>query len=219
MNFYVVVEGITEKKVYEKWIKYVNPSLKYVKGINEIVENNYIIFTGFGFPFYYQIIDNAIDDINTLSIFDKLVIIVDSEDMKYNEKYDEIKNYVATKHCKAEIKIVVQHFCLETWLLGNRNIITRNPQSLKLLEYLHYFNVVNNDPELLTEYKKERLTRSQFAFRYLKTAVNEKYRNLTYSKNNPHISLNSKYYSRVKKHFEETGHINSFNYFIDAFKK
>ncbi len=218
MNIYVVVEGEkTEKKVYEKWIKYVNPSLRFVQNISLVKDNNYVIYAGFGYPFYFQVIDDAIEYVNTHGIIDRLVIAVDSDEMSYKEKYDEIKDYINNKQCTAKIHIVIQHFCIETWALGNRIIINTNPQSNLLRGYVQFFNVVKNDPELLPEYTKECLNRSQFAYKYLKTAVNERYRNLTYSKNNPKILLNRKYFSRVNRRLYKTGHISSFKTFLNAF--
>jgi len=165
MNIYVVVEGEkTEKQVYEKWIKYVNPNLKFVQNISLVKDDNYVIYAGFGYPFYFQVIDDAIEDVNTHGIFDRLVISIDSDEMSYQEKYNEIQDYINNKQCTSTIHVVIQHFCIETWALGNRIIINKNPQSNLLREYIKFFNVVENDPELLPGYTKKCLNRSQFAY-------------------------------------------------------
>jgi len=219
MNIYVVVEGEqSERKVYEKWIKYLNPTLRSVDKLSGVTKDNYVIYAGFGYPFYFEIIKSAIDDVNSHGNIDRLVIAVDSEEMSYEEKYREIQSVVIDNKCVAQIHIVVQHFCLETWALGNRAIISRQPQSEKLKTYIRFFNVVDNDPELLPPYQPEELNRAQFAAKYLKAAVNEKYRNLTYSKNNPKVLLNRKYFKRVRNRFETTKHIASFGAFLRAFK-
>lgn len=219
MNLYVIVEGEqSERKVYKKWIQYLNPNLKCVSRSEEIVNNNYIIYSGFGYPFYFEIINSAIEEVNAHGKIDRLVIAVDSDEMSYEEKYCEIESHITNRHCKAQICIIVQHFCLETWALGNKFIISRTPQSEKLREYIKFYDVVENDPELMPAYKREELNRAQFAVRYLKAALNEKNEKLTYSKRNPKVLLNQKYFKRVKNRLETTGHIASFSAFLTAFK-
>ncbi|NQT26089.1 hypothetical protein HQ585_12080 [candidate division KSB1 bacterium] len=138
--------------------------------------------------------------------------------MSYQEKYDEIYNHTLNKECKADIVIIIQHFCFETGALGNQTIISRNPQDQKLREYYNFFNVVENDPELMSGYSQDDLNRSQFAFKYLKRAICERYRNLTYSKSNPKVLMNRKYLNRISRRHKETGHIASFNHFLNAFR-
>ncbi len=203
------------RKVYRSWINFVNPSLTYVDRVDEISHNSYVIYAGFGYPFYFQIIEDAIRDVNSYGNVDRLVIGVDSEDMSHQEKYDEIASFVNGSGCKAEIHIVVQHFCLETWALGNRIIFRRNPHSLKLRLYLQFFDVRMLNPELLPSH--EGTNRAQFAVKYLKAALNERYGNLSYSKNDPKVLLNALYFERVKQRFYDTGHIPSFEAFLSAF--
>jgi len=217
MNLYIVVEGETEGIVYKKWIKYLNPSLRCVDALDQIQNNDFILFTGHGSPFYFEIIESAIDDVNNHPIVDRLVIAVDSDDMSYEEKLEEIRHYTNNHHCRVPISIVVQHFCFETWALANRTIVTRHPQSQRLRSYISFYNVIENDPELMPPLASESLNRAQFAFKYLKSAINEKYRNLGYSKSNPHVLLNRNYFERVKRRYKETSHIASFRNFLEAF--
>lgn len=218
MNIYIVVEGeVGEKKVYEYWVPLVNPSLSHVQHISNIAHNNFAIIIGAGYPQYFEVIDAAIADANDYGNIDRLVVAVDSEEMTYDEKYDEIYRHVSGQKCLAEVRIVVQHFCLEAWALGNRVIIRRDPQSSKLREYKRFYNVLVKDPELLPGYQPEELNRAQFAEKYLRRALNDKYRNLTYTKSNPGALLNIKYFNRLKERLEQTGHISSFEAFLTAF--
>lgn len=218
MNIYVVVEGeVGEKKVYKHWIPLVNPTLTYVNHVSEIEKDNFAVIAGMGYPQYLRVIEDAIGDINNYGNIDRLVIAVDSEETSYEEKFNEINEHISGIHCVAEIVIVVQHFCLEAWALGNRVIIRQHPQSSKLREYKRFFNVRLYDPELLPGYQAEELNRAQFAFKYLKRALNERYKNLTYTKSNPGPLLHNKYFERVKERLEDTGHISSFGVFLNAF--
>lgn len=217
MNIHIVVEG--EKgatKVYEIWVPLVNPSLTYVSRISDIVNDNFSIVGGGGYPQYLEIIDAAIEDVNNYRNIERLVIGVDSEDFSYKEKYREIKDHISSSPCLAEIRIVVQHFCLETWALGNEVIVTQ-PHSDVLRKYVNFFNVRVEDPELLPGCSEEELNRAQFAARYLKYALNDKYKELTYSKSNPTALLHPKYFGRVKQRLQNTRHISSFAHFLTAF--
>ncbi|MBN1931651.1 MAG: hypothetical protein JW786_08605 [Desulfobacterales bacterium] len=218
MNIHVVLEGEQAcKKVYKCWIPLVNPNLTYVEHISQIIDNNFSITIGGGYPQYLDVIHGAIQDVNSYDNIDRLVIAVDSEEFTYDEKYQEISEYVSQFECAPEIVILIQHFCMETWALGNRVIFRPNPQDIKLLEYRRYYNVRVNDPELLPSYSRDDLNRSQFAYMYLRRALHDKYRNLSYTKSNPAAVLHRKYFDRIKERLEQTGHIPSFRHFLAAF--
>jgi hypothetical protein len=161
-------------------------------------------------------IDCAIEDVNNLGNVDRLVICIDSEEMSYNEKYDEISEHIRSKKCIAEIKIVIQFFCFETWALGNRKIVPHKPKTEIVKKYKEYFDVSDNDPELLPGYSPENLNRAQFSEKYLKKLLNDK-GNLTYNKGNPKYVKHHVFYEEVKKRHLETKHIMSFKFFLEAF--
>lgn len=217
MNVYVVVEGKSEKSIYKSWIPLVNPNLVSVDLISDVVRDNFYVISGMGYPGYFDVIDDAISDVNALRVFDRLVISVDSHDMTRDEKYREIHQYVQGKRCLAEIKIIIQHFCFETWALGNRRVVRRNPTSRRLRQYKAFFNVRAHDPELLPAYPLEDLNRSQFAVRYLRAALNERHKSITYSKGTPKFVSYYRYFDQVKLRFEQTSHISSFELFLGAF--
>ena len=217
MNIYVVTEGKVESIVYRYWIPFVNPCLSQVDDFTKVYGNNFYIVSGMGYPDYLDIIENAILDINNMRKFDRLVISIDSENMTRQEKYDEIGAFVLHKPCTAEIRIVVQHFCFEAWALGNRRIVRPHPTSSRLREYKQLFDVRSRDPELLPHKLDENLNRAQFAEKYLRLALNDKFRNLTYTKNNPQAVVHDKYFAQVKNRLRDTGHIASFDDFLRAF--
>ena len=218
MNVYLIVEGnVGEKKVYAHWVPLVNPSLTVVNTLDEVQRDNLIIYSGGGYPNYLDVIEAGVEDVSTNKQLDRLVISVDSEEMSYQEKRREIDGVVKALGKNIDYKIIVQHFCLETWALGNQVIVSRKPKDIQLRNYRKYFDVLNNDPELLPGYPEDNLNRSQFAEHYLRKLLNEKYRNLTYTKRNPNALLDDKYFNRVKMRLKKTGHIASFNDFLAAF--
>jgi len=177
----------------------------------------FIIYSGGGYPNYLEVIEAGVDDVSSNEHIDRLVIAVDSEELSYDENRLEIDEFIKSLGKCLDYKIIVQHFCLETWALGNQAIVSRGPKDMQLRKYREYFDVLNNDPELLPEYPEDKLSRAQFAERYLGKLLNEKYRNLSYRKSNPGTLLHKKYYERLKMRLEKTGHIPSFNDFLCAF--
>lgn len=216
MNISVVVEGsVGEKQVYREWIPCVNPTLTYVYTVAEIHENNFAIVSGFGYPYYFGVISDAIEDTNQYLNINRLVICVDAEDFTYDQKFQEISDYISSKNCRTEVRIVIQYFCFETWALGNRRIGPHHPQSDILRTYRNYFNVLDEDPESMPGYPPEDLNRSQFAAKYLKKALNEKH--VTYTKQNPSYIKDPSYFRRIKERYMDTDHIRSFEQFLAAF--
>jgi hypothetical protein len=218
MNIYVTVEGERgERKIYEKWIPLLNPQLSYVESIYDVSNNNFAIMAGFGQPFYFELIRNAIDEVNDVGDVDRLIISIDSEEMSFEEKYEEVLDEISTKTCSADIRIIIQHFCFETWALGNRRVGPRQPKTRRLLEFKNVFNVLSEDPEGMPGCERLKLNRAQFAEKYLRTMLNDKFRNLTYTKSNREVVEHHNYFSQVISRHQSTGHIDSFSTFIDAF--
>lgn len=218
MNIYLVVEGnVGEKQVYAHWVPLVNPSISVVSNIDDVSKNNLFIIGGGGYPNYFDVIKDGALDVNSLDKFDRLVVAIDSEQMSHKEKRIEVEDYMNYLGLNINYKIIVQHFCLETWALGNIVIVSRRPRDSRLAKYKRFFDVLTRDPELLPDWPDENMNRSQVAECYLRRLLNDKYRNLTYSKRDPSALLNDSYYQRVKSRHDNTGHISSFKDFIQAF--
>lgn len=218
MNIYVVVEGSsTEVKVYPSWISEVNKHLVKVSYLSDVVNNNYIIYSGGGYPNIYKMIENAIADTNANHQFDRLVVAMDSEDEDYVTRFNEVEAYILARKPRVPYKIVIQHFCIEAWALGNSKFLGKNPQGEPLSTYKGMFDVVKNDPELLPDYPEKEWNRARFAEQYLKTAIKNRNKNLTYSKSDPHLIAHPTYFNELKVRLSKFEHIKSFKYFIDAF--
>lgn len=217
MNVYVVTEGIAEQKVYVEWIPLINDRLVQVTDLDQVVQDTFYLVSGNGYPSYFEMISNAIEDVNRYTAFSRLVVSVDSEDMTREEKLAEVEEFVSDKGCRVEVVIVVQHFCFEAWALGNRKIVRPNTQSVRLKRFRQIHDVRTRDPELLPPLDEDELTRAQFAAKYLRAALNDKHRNLTYTKKDPAALKNPKYLEQLRLRLQETGHIRSFEDFLNAF--
>ena len=217
MNLYIVTEGIGEKRVYKRWIPLVNPLLKPVEDIRDVVSNNFLIVRSSGQPDFFDVCIKGIIDVNDRNNFDRLVLVADSENSTLEEKRTEIENRINPfLPCKAQIFIIVQHFCLETWALGNTQIHRRNPWDRILLSYRKIYDVKAQDPEGLPVLSKQ-INRAQFALRYLKTTIHDKYPNKSYHKRNPAVLYDPGYFLQVRMRFEKIHHIQSFAKFLQAF--
>lgn len=217
MNLYIVVEGrIVEKAVYKEWIPHINPMLSYVEYLSDVVNNNFVIRSGNGYPGYFDLIENGLRDVAADQKYSRLIICIDSEDMTRQDKYNEVDAFVKrTRIVGVDYRIVVQHFCFETWALGHRKI-GRNPKDARLIGYRRLYNVTADDPEGLPNLPTERLNRSQFAEKYLRLMLNDKNKQMTYSKRNPSYVAHPKFMKNVRSRFEDTGHIGSFGAFLTA---
>jgi len=218
MNLYIVVEGKGgERILYPFWISYVNSKLKKVSYIDEISDNCYYLISGNGYPQYLGIIDAAIEDVKDSGRFDQLVVAVDAEEYTFEEKRQELVDHISGKIALEKVKIIIQYPCLETWALGNRIVYRKHPQGNDLRRYLKLYDVRTKNPELLPANTEEGLNRCQFAYKYLKAIISERYDHLVYTKGNPKVLMHEKYFEQITKRLRETGHIASFRGFMDCF--
>jgi hypothetical protein len=225
VNYYVVVEGSQcEKKVFQKWIPLINSNLEFAPHITKVSDNSFHLVAGYGYPSYFDVIEGAIEDVasSTSPRFDRLIISVDSEDFSKEEKFLEVDQFVKERldtpqKRSLDIRIVVQHFCFETWALGNRRLMSPNLREQELRDFVDMYDVSKLDPELLPANEKLELNRAQFAERYLRRLIGNSNPQLTYSKANPRYVAEEVFFHRVKGRAEQTPHIGSFKDFMAAF--
>lgn len=209
MNLYFILEGEkTEVILYPKWISYLKPDLKQVDFERDVVENNYYIFSGGGIPSIYNHTVNAIKNINDNPVFDKLIVCLEGEEIGVNARIAEIKDYIQKSGVKlngrCEIEYVVQNVCIESWFLGNRRIVKRIPENRRLREFIQYYNVVENDPELMGKMDGFR-NKAHFHFSYFREILKE--HKLSYSKARPKIVLEESFLNELKNRTEQTNHL------------
>ncbi len=212
--YYIVCEGKSEKYIYKKWFTYLSSNLKYNDDLPTLSKNDFYLISGGGYPNYFDIINNAIDDIMDYGNKAKLICIVDSENMAFSDKENEIKKVIKDKNFQ-NYSIVIQDFCIETWGLANNKLFKQNPTNVNLLNKIKHFDVSSNDPENLTPESGYLGNKAQYAYDYLRDIFNE--RCLTYSKNHKQNELGKKhYYGEILKRYKNTNHIKSFDSFLSC---
>ncbi len=219
MNVYIIVEGDkTELSVYPAWLNHLVPSLKRVSHKDDLIENNYYLFSGHGIPSIYNHVCNAVEDINELNSYgagrvDYLIVCVDTEEesrehilQKINEHLDK-RNVSLVSPCKLE---VFEHkVSMETWFLGNGKLLRPNMQSVTLQRYRRFYDIGNDDPEMMENIDSERFsTKAQFHYSYLKELFREN--RMIYSKRNTAEVCEPLYLNRLIERYNKSGHIRSF---------
>ncbi|MEQ6119164.1 hypothetical protein [Reichenbachiella sp. MALMAid0571] len=221
MNIYFIVEGRrTEKKVYAAWLNHLLPNLSRVEWAFESENDNYYLFNGNGFPaLLHNHLKNSIEEVNEHGNYDYLVIVLDVDESTVDERIIEVNNFVDSNNIKlinSELVIIPQNKCIETWFLGNRKIYKSNPQSSELLQYVKFYNVKEDDPEIMEKFPSFN-THSQFHAEYCKEFLRE--RNIRYSKNKPNGVVELDYLNNIIEREQETSHLSSFRIFLDFCSK
>jgi len=219
MSLYVLVEGFrTEKKVYPSWISARTGMVKKDMPDNPN-PNDFYIISGYGYPCIITThLQNAIIEINNYG-YDHFWIVVDADE----EDIDQRKQYIQSNIQKYNLKdtvivsIIIQQVCIETFGLGNRDFFPSIcSENLKIFK--ERYDVTTEDPAcLFTSKKIDGYNSASFHEKYLKEIFCAN--NLRYSKKKPGKFMDPDFFLGIKKRFEETGHILSFNELLLAIDK
>lgn len=221
MNIYFLVEGKTEKIVYPRWLSHLLPGLQQVGNFDEVTQHNYYLFSSGGYPSIKEDIKNAAKDINDCGKYSYLVVCLDADEADIEERKGEIMGIFQPdlQELKAELVIIVQNRCLETWFLGNRKVYPRRPQEDLLRQYCQFYNVSEKDPEMMPNFAGFNSI-SQFHADYLKRMLREK--RILYAKGNPREVGESHYIEELKKRVTDTPQhlktLQNFFHFCDSFQ-
>jgi hypothetical protein len=221
MNLYFLVEGTqSERKVYPAWLAHLLPELQRVDNYDDVNEKNYYLISGEGYPSLYNFIPPAIAEINSNGKYSYFVVCLDAEENTVAELTTEIDEFLTEQQLKlnnAELILIFQNRCLESWLLGNRKIYSRNPQNKLLLDYTKYYDVSVNCTENMGRYQ-EFNTHAQFHGAYLKALFEAK--NITYSKKRPGDVLKPFYLEQLLTRIQvQPEQLTTFRQFIDFCNK
>lgn len=206
MNLYFLVEGKTERKIYPQWLKSLLPNYKKVSNPNDVTHNCYYLISLGGFPRVLDIgLPNSIADIKDSGNYDYLVLALDADELTVEERLKEVKNKVSELNLslgKCELKIIVQNKCIESWLLGNRKVFKRQPEDKTLREYINFFDVYQNDPELMGKPPTFIGSVGDYHYDYCKLMLAS--RNISYSKKLPRDIAKTYFLNQLKQRLVET---------------
>lgn len=219
MNIYFLLEGrSTEKKVYSSWLQYMLPQLQKVNHYDEVEDNNYFLMSAHGYPsIIHEYIPDAINRMKEIGKYKYLVVCLDADEDTVDRKKEEIDNFIKTENIElGEINLIaiVQNRCIETWFLGNRKMFdSRQPLERPLSDYVNYYDVSVNDPELMGNYNED-YNHAEFHYVYLKKVFEAK--NTSYTKKNPRDAQEKHFLERlIQRMKEDRNHLKSFQSFIE----
>lgn len=209
MNIYFLVEGKTEKKVYPKWLPFLIPELKQVQQHDKVVHNNYFVFMGNGYENLLSHLPNSIGDVNDMGEFDYFIVCIDADDKQAEERRQEVLDAIEEGNialaANTQLAIVVQQKCMETWFLGNPAIFKENPENNFLKVCVPFYNVKQDDPELMGKPAIYEGSIAQFHYNYLQNLLKE--RNVFYRKDNPQEVVEKYFLDKLIERNKTTTHL------------
>ncbi len=217
MNVYFLVEGKTEAKLYPRWLKQLAPHLHQVKQYDEISDNNYYLFSAKGYPkILEEDLPNAIAEVNEVDKYDYLVLCFDADEDTIAEREAMVMETLREQGISligAELVLIVQNRCIETWFLGNRIFFKRNPEKIKILrEYVNFYDVSRDDPELMGNHPAF-AEHQQFHKAYFKALCQE--RKVSYSEKSVTHVAEVSYLEQLQKRVNDTDHLNSLRTLVE----
>jgi hypothetical protein len=216
VNLCFFLEGRrTEPKVYRAWVNHVFPQLTEVKIISDVRQDNYLLISGFGHPQMLTLLEGILDDISQHGGIDHFFVCLDAEEDPPEARRQQIEASVFGKLSHTTYHVVIHNCCIETWFLGNRQVMKRNPQSQRLRVWKAFYDVSKQCPESMECHPDFRL-RADFHLEYLKEMLRE--RGLNYSKSLPRPVQESSYLLALVERHEKTGHIQSFGQLVKEWR-
>jgi len=182
-TIYVIVEGArTEPILYGKWLPILVPGHREINRVEDATDDIYFIVAGHGYPSYMDRIKAAVEDIrHPDNRFTHLIVCVDSEECSVAKREAELEQVFRAHDCPIPARTIIADCCIETWLLGHRKIVRRNPESAELRQLLDLYDIVGRDPERMPNLGAS--TRARSHLRYLRVVFRE--RDLSYTKQRP----------------------------------
>ncbi|TYQ24844.1 hypothetical protein PseudUWO311_17670 [Pseudanabaena sp. UWO311] len=227
MNLLFLVEGATtEYQIYRAWLLHLLPNLKFVARPEDNTNSSCRIIIGGGYPSIFSRIESCLADIKKFGNIDYFFICLDSEEETYQDRYDEVNDKLETLKVKVGIEqsqttkfhIIIQNCCMETWFLGNAEIPLKSStenRSRKFLAFKDHYNVLVDDPEMMTDHPPSHSYRTKAKFH--KAYLNEYLRGfgLGYIQSNPTIIAEKEYLEALIERCRSTNHLSSLKYLLD----
>jgi hypothetical protein len=217
MNLYVVVEGRrTEPKLYRTWLPFLRPGITEIQRLEDARadDEHFLLISGNGYPNYKDTIRQAGQDILecTAAAPFTLLVAVDAEDATAEGRRAEIEQVIPSG---VPAHVVVADCCIESWLLGNENLIPRRPDDSTLSAWMQHYNVRDLDPELMPAHPAHTGSRADFHLQYLRRVFEA--RHSIYTKRAPGPATERHFWDALTQRVQRTdpltrrAHLRSFS--------
>lgn len=222
-SIYLLVEGkSTEPRLYPKWLRWLLPGYTQVNTPAEAGDHHFYLISGQGYPrLLTETLPDAIADVNDNPNFRYFLICLDSDELSLDERREEVQEYLSEYRLKqAQAHIIVQNRCIETWLLGNRQIYPSNPhRDAVCIRFCRHYDVSVLDPEAMpihTDFRRH----APFHEAYLKAIFRERNESVSYHKNQPGQAAEQHYLDALLNRIEASpGQLASFSEFVAFCKR
>lgn len=227
MNLAFLVEGVTELKLYPKWINHfsMTPLTECTTGYSDVIDNQFTIFNVNGIGKMVTGIPAAINAIIANPVFTYLVIIVDADDNNITNSLAFIQNIIASAPSlppNCQIKIIVQQVCIETWFVGHTDyyLAAKSCKNKGIQDFMLQYDVENNDPELMHNLLSTKIhSISAYHATFLYFMLKGADKSWKYKKSTVDILIDIPYLQRLEQRLIETPtHLQSFSNMISFLK-
>lgn len=231
MNYYFLLEDEESFfNVLPMWLDYMDFGCKRVLNYHKLTTNSYVIGSGHGVSRLEN--DVLYSTINTIQsqkrIVDKLVIIIDAEDLGVAERKKRIYDSIFDKYSSefesipCSIHVFVCNRCFESWLLGCMGLYPSNIDfvSNDFKSYYDFYDIEHNNPEKMLKPLSFDKTVASYHFQYLHTLTldiqkQNKLKKFTYRKSSPNCALRKDYFEAMVQRINTTEDISTFKEFYD----
>jgi hypothetical protein len=228
VKLYLLVEGErTEKKLFRAWLKHCFPRISEVEQPADLKADSFFLLAGMGYPSYLQRIPSALEDVATFGAT-HLFICIDAEDRSYEQRRSEVEGILETAATTLQVRglqflgpihIIIADCCVESWLLGHRRLVPRQPNADDLRRFKQFYDVSAEDPERMG-CPPGSMSKALFHHEYLRAVF--RHHGQAYLKNNPSIAKEGNYLAALRDRCledSEPPHLQSFRVLWDAWSE
>ena len=101
------------------------------------------------------------------------IICLDTDDEDYYEREQAVLDRLKDNGVepKAELVVITQKVCIESWFLGNRELVKKSLRGADIEKYINFYNVGEKDPELMSKPIYSTDSIAMFHYKYLRTLM------------------------------------------------
>ncbi len=225
MNLYFLVEGKrTEPQLYRRWLAHALPELHEVRHASEFVGGGFRLRSAGGYPQILDRIRGSVAEVESSGVrLDRFFVCLDAEEESYDERYETVDRCLQELSPPFGFAVIVQNCCIETWLLGDRDLLRPPPRTDELRDLRSYYDVSREDPEDLPM-RAGYATRARFHQAYLKAVVRDRNAGRTrerirFSKSHVGYFGQPSHLNALVERRDETEHLSSFGHLLNVWRE
>lgn len=224
MRLYFLVEGKrTEPQLYRRWLEHALPDLHRVWDASELTDGGFVLESAGGYPEILDRIRDSVEGVKSAGArLDQFFVCLDADEESYHERYARASQFLQGLDPPFPFTVIVQHCCIETWLLGDRDLLRPPPRTDELRDLRAYYDVRRHDPEDMPA-RKDYATRALFHYEYLKAVVRDRNAGRSreifrYNKSRVGYFGKSSHFRALVERRDKTGHLESFGHLLTTWR-